>query len=153
MRHKSLADARCPIARTIDLVGEWWSILILRDAFRGVRRFDEFQASLGIARNMLSRRLKRLVEAGLLETKPYSERPPRHEYRLTDKGRDFYPVLMTLMAWGNRWARRDQTTVALSRRTRRPLDPLLIDRATGEPITPQSVQTVVVGAAAGAAGR
>jgi DNA-binding HxlR family transcriptional regulator len=153
MRHKSLADARCPIARTIDLVGEWWSILILRDAFRGVRRFDEFQASLGIARNMLSRRLKRLVEAGLLETKPYSERPPRHEYRLTEKGRDFYPVLMTLMAWGNRWAHRDHTRVALSRRTGQPLDPLLIDRATGEPITPQNVQTVVVGAAAGAAGR
>src|ERR1700722_16617576 len=123
MRHKSLADARCPIARTTDLVGEWWSFLILRDAFRGIRRFDEFQSSLGIARNMLSRRLKRLVEAGLLETHPYSERPPpRHEYRLTDKGRDFYPVIMTLMAWGNRWIQRDQTTVALSRRTRAPLD-------------------------------
>jgi DNA-binding HxlR family transcriptional regulator len=148
MRHKSLADARCPIARTIDLVGEWWSFLILRDAFRGIRRFDEFQSSLGIARNMLSRRLKRLVEAGLLETHPYSERPPRHEYRLTDKGRDFYPVIMTLMAWGNRWVQRDQTTVALSRRTRVPLDPLLIDRGTGEPITPHSVQTVVVGAEA-----
>jgi DNA-binding HxlR family transcriptional regulator len=153
MRHTSFADARCPIARTIDLVGEWWSILILRDAFRGVRRFDEFQASLGIARNMLSRRLKRLVEAGLLETRPYSARPPRHEYRLTDKGRDFHPVLMTLMAWGSRWVQRDQTAVAVSRRTRLPLDPLLIDRATGEPITPQSVQTVVVGAPAGAAGR
>ena len=148
MRHKSLADARCPIARTIDLVGEWWSFLILRDAFRGIRRFDEFQSSLGIARNMLSRRLKRLVEAGLLETHPYSERPPRHEYRLTDKGRDFYPVIMTLMAWGNRWIQRDQTTVALSRRTRAPLDPLLIDRATGEPITPHTVQTVIVGTAA-----
>jgi DNA-binding HxlR family transcriptional regulator len=149
MRHKSFADARCPIARTIDLVGEWWSILILRDAFRGVRRFDEFQASLGIARNMLSRRLKRLVEAGLLETVPYSERPPRHEYRLTEMGRDFYPVLMTLMGWGNRWVRRDHTRVALSRRTQLPLDPLLIDRATGEPITPHTVQTVVVGAPAG----
>src|SRR5271170_5135011 len=149
MRHTSFADARCPIARTIDLVGEWWSILILRDAFRGVRRFDAFQASLGIARNMLSRRLKRLVEAGLLEARPYSERPPRHEYHLTDKGRDFYPVLMTLMAWGNRWVQRDQTTVALSRRTSQPLDPLLIDRATGEAITPQTVRTAVVGLPAG----
>jgi DNA-binding HxlR family transcriptional regulator len=144
MRHKSLADARCPIARTIDVVGEWWSILIPRDAFRGIRRFDAFQASLGIARNMLSHRLKQLVEAGLLETRPYSERPPRHEYHLTDKGRDFYPVLMTLMAWGNRWVQRDQTAVALSRRTSQPLDPLLIDRATGEAITPQTVRTVVV---------
>jgi DNA-binding HxlR family transcriptional regulator len=140
MQHKSLADARCPIARTIDLVGEWWSILILRDAFRGIGRFDDFQASLGIARNMLSRRLKKLVEAGLLETVPYSQRPLRHDYRLTEKGRDFYPVLMTLMAWGNRWVQRDRSSVALSRRTGAPLDPVLIDRATGEPVTPQSVR-------------
>jgi DNA-binding HxlR family transcriptional regulator len=142
MQHKSFAEARCPIARSIDVVGEWWSFLILRDAFRGVRRFDDFQASLGIARNMLSRRLKRLVEAGLLETRPYSERPLRHEYRLTEKGRDFYPVLMTLMAWGNRWVRRERSSVALSRRTGAPLDPVLIDRATGEPVTPQSVVVV-----------
>jgi DNA-binding HxlR family transcriptional regulator len=146
MRHKSFGEARCPIARSLDLVGEWWSILILRDAFRGVRRFDDFQASLGIARNMLSRRLKRLVEAGLLETHPYSEHPPRHEYRLTEKGRDFHPVLMTLMAWGNRWVQRDSTTIPVSRRTGAPLDLLLIDRATGEPVTPGTVRTAVVGA-------
>lgn len=139
MQHRSFADARCPIARSLDVVGEWWSILILRDAFRGVRRFDDFQESLGIARNMLSRRLKRLVDAGLLETRPYSARPPRHEYRLTDKGRDFYPVLMTLMDWGNRWARRRHSAVPLSRLTRQPLDPVLIDRATGQPITPATV--------------
>ncbi len=139
MRHTSFAEARCPIARSLDLVGEWWSILILRDAFRGVRRFDDFQASLGIARNLLSRRLKRLVEAGLLETRPYSDRPPRHEYRLTDKGRDLYPVLMGLLDWGNRWAPHPHSAIALSRRTGARLDPVLIDRATGEPITPQSV--------------
>ena len=144
MRHKSFSEARCPIARSLDLVGEWWSILILRDAFRGIRRFDDFQASLDIARNMLSRRLKRLVEAGLLEIRPYSEHPPRHEYRLTDKGRDFFPVLMTLMTWGNRWVRRERSAVALSRRTQAPLDLLLIDRATGEPVTPQTVRTAVV---------
>ena len=148
MQHRSLADARCPIARSLDVVGEWWSILILRDAFRGVRRFDDFQTSLGIARNMLSRRLKRLVEAGLLETVPYSERPPRHEYRLTEKGRDFYPVLMTLMAWGNRWAKRRATAVPYSRRTDAPLDPVLIDRASGEPITPGSVEMRYPGARA-----
>jgi DNA-binding HxlR family transcriptional regulator len=139
MQHKSLADARCPIARSIDVVGEWWTILILRDAFRGLRRFDEFQVSLGIARNLLSRRLKRLVAAGVLETQPYSTRPLRHEYRLTQKGRELYPVLMVLMDWGNRWARRDNSTVALSRATGAPLEPVLIDRATGAPITPQSV--------------
>ena len=139
MRHKSLADARCPIARSIDVVGEWWTILILRDAFRGMRRFDEFQASLGIARNLLSRRLKRLVDAGVLEKRPYSTRPLRHEYRLTEKGRELHPVLMVLMDWGNRWARRERSTVALSRATGAPLQPVLIDRATGQPITPHSV--------------
>ena len=139
MKHRSLADARCPIARSLDVVGEWWSILILRDAFRGVRRFDDFQASLGIARNLLSRRLKRLVAAGMLETRPYSARPLRHEYRLTDKGRDLHPVLMTLLQWGNRWAPLPASATARSRRTGAPLDPVLIDRATGEPITPASV--------------
>ncbi len=139
MKHRSFAEARCPIARSLDLVGEWWSILILRDAFRGVRRFDDFQASLGIARNLLSRRLKRLVAAGLLETTPYSTRPPRHEYRLTEKGRDLYPVLMTLLDWGTRWAPHASSAVALSRRTGAPLDPVLVDRATGEPITPATV--------------
>ena len=148
MQHRSLAEARCPIARSLDVVGEWWSILILRDAFRGVRRFDDFQASLGIARNMLSRRLKRLVEAGLLETRQYSARPPRHEYRLTDKGRDFHPVLMTLMAWGNRWARRRDSAVPLSRLTHAPLDPVLVDRATGAPITPATVEMRYAGAGA-----
>jgi DNA-binding HxlR family transcriptional regulator len=139
MQHKSLADARCPIARSIDVVGEWWSLLILRDAFRGVRRFDEFQASLGIARNLLSRRLKRLVAVGILETRPYSTRPLRHEYRLTDKGRDLYPVLMTLVQWGNRWAPRDETSVPLSRQTGAPFDFVLIDRATGAPVLPGMV--------------
>jgi DNA-binding HxlR family transcriptional regulator len=139
MKHKAFTGARCPIARSLDLVGEWWSILILRDAFRGVRRFEAFQESLGIARNMLSRRLKQLVEAGLLELRPYSERPPRHEYRLTDKGRDFYPVLVTLMAWGDRWVAQADGARPLSRRSGRPLDPVVIDRTTGEPITPALV--------------
>jgi DNA-binding HxlR family transcriptional regulator len=139
MQHRSLAEARCPIARSLDVVGEWWSLLILRDAFRGVRRFDDFQASLGIARNLLARRLKRLVATGLLETRPYSTRPPRHEYRMTDKGRDLHPVLMTLLDWGARWAPQAASAVALSRRTGALLDPVLVDRTTGEPITPATV--------------
>ena len=83
-------------------MGEWWSILILRDAFAGLTRFDEFQDSLGIAPNMLTRRLNALVEDGLLERRRYSERPPRDEYVLTERGRDFRPVLLAMMAWGNR---------------------------------------------------
>ena len=100
MRRKTFGNMQCPIARSLERVGEWWSILILRDAFHGLSRFDEFQENLGIAPNMLARRLKSLVEAGLLERRRYSERPPRHEYVLTQAGRDFRPVLWALLAWG-----------------------------------------------------
>ena len=81
----------CPIARSLERVGEWWSILILRDAFAGMTRFDAFQKSLGIAPNMLTRRLTALVEAGLLQRRRYNEHPPRDEYLLTNRGRDFRP--------------------------------------------------------------
>ncbi len=83
----------CPIARSLERVGEWWSMLIMRDALHGMRRFDEFQKSLGIAPNMLTRRLSALVETGLLERRRYSEHPPRDEYVPTARGRDFLPVL------------------------------------------------------------
>src|SRR5580704_6464889 len=102
MRRKSFSYMQCPIARSLERVGEWWSILILRDASLGLTRFDEFQESLGIAPNILTRRLKALVEAGLLERRRYSERPPRDEYVLTQAGRDFRPVLWALLAWGNK---------------------------------------------------
>ncbi len=102
MQRKSFADMKCPIALSLEHVGEWWSMLILRDAFGGTTRFDEFQRSLGIAPNMLARRLAALVEAGLLEKRRYSERPPRDEYVLTDRGRDFKPVLMALVAFGKK---------------------------------------------------
>src|SRR3546814_12016305 len=102
MQRTNLGNMQCPIARSLDRVGEWWSILILRDAFAGLTRFDQFQKSLGIAPNMLSRRLNGLVESGLLERRRYNERPPRDEYVLTEVGRDFRPVLWSLLAWGNR---------------------------------------------------
>jgi DNA-binding HxlR family transcriptional regulator len=102
MRHTSFRTLPCPIALSLERVGEWWSIMILRDAFRGLRRFDQFQNSLGIAPNILSRRLRGLVEAGLLERSRYCEHPPRDEYLLTEIGRDFRPVLWALLAWGNR---------------------------------------------------
>jgi len=102
MRRKSFAEDRCPVARTLDRVGDPWSMLILRDAGFGATRFDQFQESLTIAPNMLTRRLESLVEAGLMERRLYSEKPPRHEYVLTDKGRDFQPVLVALKAFGER---------------------------------------------------
>src|ERR1700742_4987425 len=102
MKKTNFAEMPCPIARSLERVGEWWSILILRDAYYGMTRFDQFQKSLGIAPNMLTRRLNGLVEAGVLERRLYSERPPRYEYVPTDPGRDFRPVLWALLAWGNR---------------------------------------------------
>jgi DNA-binding HxlR family transcriptional regulator len=102
MQHKSFSDMPCPIARSLERVGEWWSILILRDAFHGLTRFDQFQKSLSIAPNMLTRRLNALVGNGLLERRPYGDRPLRHEYVLTETGRDFRPVLWSLLARGNR---------------------------------------------------
>ena len=92
----------CPIARSLDRVGEWWSILILRDALGGMTRFEEFQKSLKIAPNMLTRRLNALVDAGFLARRRYSEHPPRHEYIVTERGRDFRPILIALIAFGNR---------------------------------------------------
>ena len=94
----------CSIAQALEIVGEWWTLLILRDAFQGVRRFDHFQRRLGIARNVLTERLQHLVSAGVLERRPYQTQPAREEYRLTEKGRDLYPVLVSLMRWGDKWA-------------------------------------------------
>jgi DNA-binding HxlR family transcriptional regulator len=90
------------VARTLEVVGERWTLLILRDAFLGVRRFDDFQRSLGVARNVLNTRLQRLVDAGLLERRRYQVRPERHEYRLTDMGLDLWPSILALMQWGDR---------------------------------------------------
>lgn len=94
----------CSIAATLAFVGDRWSLLILRDAFRGVRRFGDLRDDLGIARNILADRLDKLVDAGILERVPYQARPLRHEYRLTAKGRDLSPALVALMRWGDRWA-------------------------------------------------
>jgi len=100
--HNTYEGQTCSIARTLELVGERWTLLILRDAFLGVRRFDEFQRRLGVARNVLNTRLQRLVDEGLLERRLYQDRPPRHEYRLTEKGLELWPALVALMHWGDR---------------------------------------------------
>ena len=135
MQRKSFGNMHCPIARSLDRVGEWWSILILRDAFYGLRRFDEFQKSLGVASNMLTRRLNALVEAGLLARHRYREHPPRDEYVLTERGRDFHPVLLALLAWGNRHFAPEGASVQLmDLRTGAKVEPVVVDGATGEEI-------------------
>jgi DNA-binding HxlR family transcriptional regulator len=100
--HNTYYAQTCSVARTLELVGERWTLLILRDAFMGVRRFDDFQRNLGIARNVLNTRLQRLVGAGLLERRRYQERPERFEYRLTEMGIDLWPSVMALMQFGDK---------------------------------------------------
>jgi DNA-binding HxlR family transcriptional regulator len=149
MQRKSFGEMACPIARSLERVGEWWSMLILRDAFAGLTRFDEFQQSLGIAPNMLTRRLTALVEAGMLERIRYCERPARYEYRLTARGRDFGPVLVALLAYGNRhFAPEGPSVQIVDAQTGEAAEPMLVDARTGKPLTgPDFV--VVPGPAAG----
>jgi len=136
MERKNLGHMQCPVARSLQHVGEWWSILILRDAFYGLKRFDEFEESLGIAPNMLTRRLKGLVASGLLERRKYSARPPRYEYVLTDMGRDFRPVVLSLLAWGNKHFAPEGTSVVLKNiKTGKVAVPILTDKISGQEIT------------------
>src|SRR3954466_11186123 len=136
MRRKSFSKMQCPVARSLERVGEWWSILILRDAMHGLTRFDQFEESLGISPTMLTRRLSGLVKAGLLERQRYSERPPRYEYVLTERGRDFRPVMVALYAWGNKhFAPEGLSVVLVDTKTGKPADPVLVDRSTGRSLT------------------
>jgi DNA-binding HxlR family transcriptional regulator len=118
MAKTSFGDFTCSIARTLDVIGERWSMLILRDVFVGVNRFDEMQRDLGIARNVLAERLESLVWEGVLERRAYQERPPRYEYVLTEKGEDLQSVLLAMVAWGDRWqSGRDGPPVRLRHET------------------------------------
>ncbi len=135
MQRKSFADMPCPIARSLEQVGEWWSMLILRDAFAGKTRFDEFQASLGIAPNMLTRRLASLVEAGMLERRLYSEHPPRHDYVLTERGRDFRTVLLALLDFGQRhFSIEGGGARIVDAKTGELAEAILVDRRSGKPL-------------------
>ena len=140
----------CPVARSLEEVGEWWSILILRDAFHGLRRFDEFEASLGVASNTLTRRLALLVQNGLLERRQYCQRPPRVEYLLTQKGRDFHPVLLALLAWGNRHMAdpAGPAVLATDRQSGAVIEPVMVDAATGRRLDPRDIK-LIEGPAAG----
>lgn len=103
MKRTSFARWPCSIARTVDLLGDWWTPLVLREAFYGTTRFEDWQRNLGIGRNVLAERLKRLVAEDMLTRHRYQEHPERFEYHLTEKGRDFFPVLMAMLRWGDRW--------------------------------------------------
>jgi DNA-binding HxlR family transcriptional regulator len=103
MKRTDTSDWPCTIARSVNVLGDHWNLLIIRQACLGTRRFDGFQAALGTGRNILSTRLAGLVDEGLLTRVPYQDNPPRFEYRLTDKGREVYPILAAMAAWGDKW--------------------------------------------------
>jgi len=103
MKWQDVGEQPCSIARSLSIIGDRWTLLVLRNAFLGTRRFDDFQALLGVTRHVLADRLKRLVESDILKKAPYQDGQARFEYRLTEKGRDLYPVLLALVAWGDKW--------------------------------------------------
>jgi DNA-binding HxlR family transcriptional regulator len=113
MKRTSFEDMNCSVAQCLEVVGEWWSLLILRDIFMGVRRFDDMQARLGISRNVLTQRLRHLIDAGVLDRVPYQDNPPRYEYRLTEKGLDLWHVVTAMRQWGDKWAAPDGPPVEI----------------------------------------
>lgn len=137
MERKSFSDMNCSIARALDQVGEWWSLLIVRECTQGATRFAEFQSALGIAKNVLSTRLERLTELGILERFPLEERANADGYRLTKKGEELYPILVGLMQWGDRWATPSgKPSVALVEdKTGRPIEPVVVRAHNGDPLS------------------
>jgi len=107
MRRTSFEDMACSVAQCLEVVGEWWTMLVVRDLFLRVRRFDEIQERLGISRNVLADRLEHLVAHGIVERRPYQENPVRYDYVLTEKGRALWPVLTAMREWGDEWAAPD----------------------------------------------
>lgn len=142
MNKKNLSDTPCPIARSINCVGDAWSLLILRDALSGLTRFDQFQKSLGIAPTMLTKRLATLVDEGLLEKHLYSERPPREEYVLTAAGHDFLPVLIMLGEWGRKYRNEGGITRLLDAETGHEIRLQIVDSITGNPISNRPMRIV-----------
>jgi DNA-binding HxlR family transcriptional regulator len=143
MERKSFAGVDCSVAQCLEVVGEWWSMLIVRDSFLGVTRFDEFQRRLGISRNILQDRLSRLVETGVLVRVPYSEHPLRYDYRLTEKGRDLWPVMTAMRQWGDRHAAPNGPPLQLLHKDCGVVaDALLVCASCGEPMGPRDVTAI-----------
>lgn len=141
MKWDELKHEACPVARGLSVVGDRWTMLVLRECFLGIRRFEVMQTRLGITRHVLADRLRKLEAEGLLRREQYQERPPRSEYRLTDKGKAFYPVLVSLITWAENHVPGDgpSNITLLSRGTGEKLQPQLTDASTGQPITHRNV--------------
>ncbi len=143
MKRKSYQDMNCSVAQALEIVGDPWTLLVVRDLMFGFRRFNDIQERLGIARNTLTDRLVALVDHGVLNKVAYQDNPERFEYRLTEKGRALSPIIVTLMQWGDEWSDLPEPPVHLiDRETGRVLDPVLVDRESGEPLNQLKVQAV-----------
>ena len=137
-------DDDCGIAQALSVVGEWRTLLVLRNLFNGMRRFDALQAHLGISSSVLAARLKTLTDAGVVQKRPCAEDGRSHEYRLTEKGLDLYPVLVALLHWGERWAPngRGPRLTLVERATGRPVPPIAVRAEDGRPLGPRDVTPV-----------
>ena len=147
MKRKSLEDAPCPVARTLDVISDWWSLLIVRDAFDGVRRFSEFQKGLGMAKNILSTRLRTLVAQGILEIAPASDGSAYQEYILTDKGRALFPVIVGLRQWGENhlFAEQEAHSTLVESDSGQPIPRMTPTGSVGQTLTPLNTRVVKVG--------
>ena len=141
MKRTRLEESSCPVARSLDIVGDWWSLLIVRDALRGITRFGEFQKSLGIAKNMLATRLKLLVDEGILVLQPASDGSAWQEYVLTAKGRALQTVLVALSQWGNAhlFGEGNVGTVLVDTENRQPLRTLALIASDGRELQPEEI--------------
>jgi DNA-binding HxlR family transcriptional regulator len=140
MRHTDLHEMHCSVARTWTVLGERWTMLVVREAFNRTRRFEDFQDRLGIARNVLADRLARLVDEGILERRLYQEHPSRYEYRLTDKGLDLYPVLVAIMRWGDRYKSEAAPVRLVHESCGHEADPKLVCSHCGEELRARDVR-------------
>lgn len=140
MRKENFKHLECPLARSLDIIGEWWSLLIVRDLFYGINTFDLICADLGIARNILTDRLKKLVDRGIIEKHEDMTKPRGMAYRLTQKGKDLFPIIMALAAWGNKWESPDGPPIIFRHMPEgHPIQPLLICKQCGKPIAAKNI--------------
>ncbi|MCV7103632.1 winged helix-turn-helix transcriptional regulator [Mycobacterium palustre] len=140
MRQVSFADFHCSLARSLEVIGDWWTPLIIRDLSLGLARFDDLATNLGISRNLLTARLKALVEANVVERVRYCERPPRDHYRLTAAGRDLVPILAALTAWGDRWVTPPQGPPLLFRHDGHRCTPTVCCAECGQPVNTKNLR-------------
>lgn len=144
MKRTSLNESVCPIARTLDLIGDWWTLLIVRDAMGGIKRFSEFQRSLGAAKNILSSRLKTLVAEGVLEIGPASDGSAYQEYLLTQKGKDLYPILVALGQWGHQYMfdENECPSYSVDRKNGQPLAAIRVLAQDGRELTAEDIRVI-----------